>query len=338
MQMIGLGAGRRRSSPTRARSSFAGEWPAVSPDGSTIAMSVANSAVFHTGWRATRHFDTALGFSDPLGARLQGLRRGDEPAWSPDGRRLAFVRTSGGHAHLFVANADGTGAQQITDGPERRRGAVVVAGRRAHRLLLGERHRRRRRRRTSSPCAPTARASSSSPRAIATRATRPGGATGSSTSTPTPPTASTSGVSARSERRGRSCCQVRKRPDSARRPRGTTAAWTSPATPATARSRRATRASTACSSSACATTGIYCRPVCRGAHAARRDRCVFFAPAAEARARRLPRLLPLPPRARARQRPGRRGRRGSCRRAVPRIDAGALNEAIRRRARRPSSA
>ena len=96
---------------------FAGEWPAVSPDGSTIAMSVANIAEFHTSWRASLHYDGALGFSDLSGQGIRVPGTGTEPAWSPDGKRLAFVRASGGHGHLFVANGDGTGAQQITDGP-----------------------------------------------------------------------------------------------------------------------------------------------------------------------------------------------------------------------------
>jgi Tol biopolymer transport system component len=95
---------------------FAGDWPAVSPDGTIIAMSVARAGVFRTGWRSARHFEHALGFAGPFGG-LKVSGEGTEPAWSPDGKRLAFVRSSGGHAHLFVARADGTNAQRITEGP-----------------------------------------------------------------------------------------------------------------------------------------------------------------------------------------------------------------------------
>ena len=43
------------------------------------------------------------------------------PAWSPDGRRIAFVsnRNGGGHlGHLFVMDADGGGVEQLTDEPQ----------------------------------------------------------------------------------------------------------------------------------------------------------------------------------------------------------------------------
>ena len=56
--------------------------------------------------------------SDLVGSGVTVLGEGTDPAWSPHGHRLAFARESGGHAHVFVANADGTGAVQITDGPE----------------------------------------------------------------------------------------------------------------------------------------------------------------------------------------------------------------------------
>ena len=117
MKLFGLGT---RGAPLVADAGevgFAGEWPAVSPDGSTVVMSVTNMDVFHAGWRAARHFDHALGFQGPLGSGFRVSGDGTEPAWSPDGRRLAFVRASGGHAHLFTADADGTRAQQITEGP-----------------------------------------------------------------------------------------------------------------------------------------------------------------------------------------------------------------------------
>jgi putative cell wall-binding protein len=38
----------------------------------------------------------------------------DEPAWSPDGQQLAFVRTVGGRPQVFVVRADGTGQRQVT--------------------------------------------------------------------------------------------------------------------------------------------------------------------------------------------------------------------------------
>ncbi len=42
--------------------------------------------------------------------------RGPIRAWSPDGKMIAFAQQSGGHEHLFVANADGSNRRQVTDG------------------------------------------------------------------------------------------------------------------------------------------------------------------------------------------------------------------------------
>jgi Tol biopolymer transport system component len=61
---------------------------------------------------------------DPAGRRLATLtakragREDAEPAWSPDGKRLAFTRTTDGRRsfHIFVMNADGTGMRQLTHG------------------------------------------------------------------------------------------------------------------------------------------------------------------------------------------------------------------------------
>jgi Tol biopolymer transport system component len=38
-----------------------------------------------------------------------------EPAWSPDGERIAFASTRDGTPHIFVMNADGTGTTRLTD-------------------------------------------------------------------------------------------------------------------------------------------------------------------------------------------------------------------------------
>jgi len=38
----------------------------------------------------------------------------DEPAWSPDGTRIAFSRVSGGQMDIYVMNADGSGVTRLT--------------------------------------------------------------------------------------------------------------------------------------------------------------------------------------------------------------------------------
>jgi hypothetical protein len=42
---------------------------------------------------------------------------GTEPAWSPDGQRIAFQRTDGGNTDVYVMNADGTGVTRLTEDP-----------------------------------------------------------------------------------------------------------------------------------------------------------------------------------------------------------------------------
>jgi Tol biopolymer transport system component len=43
--------------------------------------------------------------------------RDGAPAWSPDGRRIAYYSERAGAADLFVMNADGTGVEQLTKTP-----------------------------------------------------------------------------------------------------------------------------------------------------------------------------------------------------------------------------
>jgi Tol biopolymer transport system component len=40
------------------------------------------------------------------------------PGWSPDGTQIVFVRGNEDTENLYVANADGTGVVQLTDGED----------------------------------------------------------------------------------------------------------------------------------------------------------------------------------------------------------------------------
>src|SRR5215469_8228266 len=40
-----------------------------------------------------------------------------EAAWSPDGRKIAFVSIRNSTSHIFVMNADGSEVRQLTSGP-----------------------------------------------------------------------------------------------------------------------------------------------------------------------------------------------------------------------------
>ena len=52
--------------------------------------------------------------------------RGDvqTPAWSPDGRKLAFVSERDGNAEIYVMNADGSGQENLTRQPASESGRI----------------------------------------------------------------------------------------------------------------------------------------------------------------------------------------------------------------------
>ena len=85
--------------------------PVWSPDGTMIAF---RRQVTETGWHlmVMRADGTQV-------REVSSLRAVGNPAWSPDGSRLAFGghATFGGVPQLHVVNLDGTGLDQLTDGP-----------------------------------------------------------------------------------------------------------------------------------------------------------------------------------------------------------------------------
>jgi Tol biopolymer transport system component len=98
---------------SRLRRLRAGSEPAVSPNGREIAYSdggIGAIAVIHTDGSHRRYLTNGV---------LNGVLDGS-PAWSPDGRRLVFVRTvspgsSGGlfASTIYVVNADGAGRRKL---------------------------------------------------------------------------------------------------------------------------------------------------------------------------------------------------------------------------------
>lgn len=107
-------------------------YPAISPDGKRIAFvrafgHISDDQIDHVGIYTMR-----LDGSGLRRVTLPKLRTAEDgdPQWSPDGRRIVFVRHNfsakpkGGQA-VFVVNADGTGQRRVTawklragDGPD----------------------------------------------------------------------------------------------------------------------------------------------------------------------------------------------------------------------------
>jgi TolB protein len=86
------------------------QMPAWSPDGKTLAMQVSNLQT-HTAhlWL----LDVATGKARKL-ASHEAAYLDEVPAWSPDGKRLAFQSNRTGRMEVWIMNADGTGARQVT--------------------------------------------------------------------------------------------------------------------------------------------------------------------------------------------------------------------------------
>jgi Tol biopolymer transport system component len=89
-------------------------YPALSPDGETIAFKRATAA-------PTGSTDPHIYLVKADGSNLQRLTtgRGAElnPAWSPDGTEIAFARETQGQFDLFACASDGSGLRRITDTP-----------------------------------------------------------------------------------------------------------------------------------------------------------------------------------------------------------------------------
>lgn len=87
--------------------------PAWSPDGSELAYAGPDGIYLLDVATGAEHRLTDCRFREDCG-------RDSHPSWSPDGSRIAFERQDGAGTtvQVFVVNADGSGLQQLTSGPE----------------------------------------------------------------------------------------------------------------------------------------------------------------------------------------------------------------------------
>ena len=60
----------------------------------------------------------AIATMRPDGSRVRYLGRGSDPAWSADGRLIAFARNNGGQSDLYTMRADGSGVRRLTATPQ----------------------------------------------------------------------------------------------------------------------------------------------------------------------------------------------------------------------------
>jgi dipeptidyl aminopeptidase/acylaminoacyl peptidase len=92
--------------------------PQISPDGQQIAYAVStiHTAVEENTYRSALYLAPTDGSTAPR--RLTNSGKQDRsPAWSPDGKRLAFVSDRAGKPQIYLLNLAGGEAQQLTDAP-----------------------------------------------------------------------------------------------------------------------------------------------------------------------------------------------------------------------------
>src|SRR5262245_5764465 len=73
--------------------------PDWSPDGALIAFARLDAQQLSTIWAINAD-----------GTNPHSLAPGDQPVYSPDGSRIAFVLVTGSNSDLWTMNADGTGS------------------------------------------------------------------------------------------------------------------------------------------------------------------------------------------------------------------------------------
>ncbi len=107
------GSGRRRLTQSPQNDGD----PVWSPDGRRLAFvrirgGRADIYVVNADGSGLRRLAHAIAFTPMVGAPISGF--GANPAWSPDGRKIAFMSNRDGTDDIFVVNTDGSGLRNLT--------------------------------------------------------------------------------------------------------------------------------------------------------------------------------------------------------------------------------
>lgn len=91
------------------------QWPAWSPDGTRLAIQAGIYDRAHPELDSSYLWvvDLATGKATRLGSHARP-QLDETPAWFPDGQRLVYQSSASGRFEVWVMNADGTGARQVT--------------------------------------------------------------------------------------------------------------------------------------------------------------------------------------------------------------------------------
>jgi Tol biopolymer transport system component len=101
------GSGRKRLAD--------GNWPSWSPDGERIVYTVYSASEAGRLFVMNSDGSEQRWLGGSLLQRLSGIADGEEPAWSPDGEKIAFAYERDGE--IYTMNVDGSGRTRLTDTP-----------------------------------------------------------------------------------------------------------------------------------------------------------------------------------------------------------------------------
>ncbi len=88
--------------------------PAISPDGKGLAIIVGQPGKDGTGMVPQGLY--VMPFERGGGSKPVGIIQGDisQPSWSPDGKRLVFIKREDGQSAVYTINLDGTGVKKLS--------------------------------------------------------------------------------------------------------------------------------------------------------------------------------------------------------------------------------